>query len=172
VLACVEVLRYNRSLFPAASTCDEDHPHRAGGVSPPVAFRCFLTRATLFERQLVSALPWWYTHVVQSSLLNLNRIPYDEAERDRRLNVTILNVEWLLWAGIGVALVAMALVGVAFYHPQWAPWAWAVDLALAGILLMDLAVWIIVVAKSWRGAVPRKNESESDAHSVLIFPDL
>jgi len=109
---------------------------------------------------------------VQSSVLNLHRIPYDEAECDRRLNLTILNVEWLLWAGIGVALVAVALVGVAFYHPQRAMWAWGVGLALAGILLMDLAVWIMVVAKSWRGAVPRKNESESDANPVLIFPDL
>lgn len=102
----------------------------------------------------------------------MHRIPYDEAERDRRLNVTILNVEWLLWAGIGVALVAVALVGVAFYHPQRALWAWCVGLALAGILLMDLTVWIMVVAKSWRGAKTRKNESESDTHSILIFPDL
>jgi hypothetical protein len=109
---------------------------------------------------------------VQSSLLNLRHIPCDEAERDRRLNVTILNIEWLLWAGIGVALVAVALVGVAFYHPQRAMWAWGVGLALAGILLMDLAVWIMVVAKSWRDAVPRKNESKSDTHPVLIFPDL
>jgi len=87
------------------------------------------------------------------------------------MNVTIL-IEWLLWAGIGVALVAVALVGVGFYHPQWALLAWGVGLALVGILLMDLAVWIILVAKSWRGAVPRKNESESDTHSVLIFPEL
>ena len=109
---------------------------------------------------------------MQSSLLNLRHIPRDEADRDRRMNVTILNIEWLLWAGIGVALVAVALVGVGFYHPQWALWAWGVGLALAGILLLDLAVWIILVAKSWRGAVPRKNKSESDTHSVLIFPDL
>jgi uncharacterized membrane protein len=88
------------------------------------------------------------------------------------MNVTILNIEWLLWAGIGAALVAVALVSVGFYHPQSALWAWGVGLALAGILLMDLALWIILVAKSWRGAVPRKNESESDPHSVLIFPEL
>jgi hypothetical protein len=106
---------------------------------------------------------------VQSSLLDLRHIPCDEAERDRRLNVTILSVEWLLWAGIVVALVTVALVGVALYHPQRAPWAWGVGLALAGVLLIDLAVWIILVAKSWRGAVPRKNESESDTHSILIF---
>jgi hypothetical protein len=88
------------------------------------------------------------------------------------MNVTILNVEWLLWAGVGVALVAVALVGVAFYHPLWALWASVVGLVLAGILLVDLALWIILVAKSWRGAVSRKNESESDTHSVLIFPEL
>jgi uncharacterized membrane protein len=88
------------------------------------------------------------------------------------LNVTILNVEWLLWAGIVVALVTVALVGVALYHPQRAPWASGVGLALAGVLLIDLAVWIILVAKSWRGAVHRKNESESDTHSILIFPEL
>jgi hypothetical protein len=124
------------------------------------------------ERKLVSVLPWWYTHIVQSSLLNMHRIPYDEAERNQRLNVTILNVEWLLWAGIVVALAAMVLVGVAFYHPQRSQWPWGVGLALAGILLMDLAVWIMVVAKSWRGAEPRKDESEGDTHSVLIFPGL
>jgi putative Ca2+/H+ antiporter (TMEM165/GDT1 family) len=110
---------------------------------------------------------------VQSNLLDLRHIPGDEAGRDRRLNVTILNVEWLLWAGIGVALVAVALVGVALYHPQRAVWASGVGLALAGVLLMDLAVWILLAAKSWRknarGAVPRKDESESDTHSILIF---
>lgn len=110
--------------------------------------------------------------MVQSSLLNLRHIPSDEAHRDLHINVTILNVEWLLWAGIGVALVAVALVGIAFYHMLWALWAWVVGLVLAGILLMDLAVWIILAAKSWRGAVPRKNEPESDTHSVLIFPEL
>ena len=117
-------------------------------------------------------MPRWYTHVAQSSILNLRHISCDEADRDRRMNVTILNIEWLLWAGIGVALVAVALVGVGFYHAQWALWAWGAGLALAGILLMDLTVWIILVAKSWRGAAPRKNESESDTHSVLIFPEL
>ena len=110
--------------------------------------------------------------MVQSSLLNLRHIPSDEADRDRRMNVTVLNIEWLLWAGIGAALVVVALVGVALYHPLWAPWAWVVGVVLAGILLMDLTVWIILVAKSWRGAAPRKNESESDTHSVLIFPEL
>ena len=109
---------------------------------------------------------------MQSSLLDLRHLPSDEAERDRRLNVTILNLESLLWAGVGVALATVALVGFALYHPQQALWALVVGLALAGVLLIDLAVWIILVAKSWRGAVPRKNESESDPHSVLIFPEL
>lgn len=100
---------------------------------------------------------------MQSSLLDLHHIHCDEAERDRRLNVTILNAEWLLWAGIGVAVVAAALVGVALYHPQRTPWAFGVGLAIAGVLLMDSAVWILLAAKSWRmnarGAVPRKDES-------------
>jgi hypothetical protein len=104
--------------------------------------------------------------------LDLRHIPCDEVERDRRLNVTILNLEWLLWAGVGVALAAVALVGVALYHPQRALWALGVGLALAGVLLMDLAVWILLAAKSWRknarGAVPQKDQSESDTHSILI----
>jgi hypothetical protein len=110
---------------------------------------------------------------VQSSLLEIRHIFCDEPECDRRLNVTILNVEWLLWAGIGVALAAVAFVGVALYYPQRALWAWGVGLVLAGVLLMDLAVWILLATKSWRknarGAVARKDESESDTHSILIF---
>ena len=110
---------------------------------------------------------------MQSSLLDLGHIPCDEAERDLRLNVTILNVEWLLWAGVGVALAAVALVGVAVYHPLRALWALGVGLALAGVLLMDLAVWILLAAKSWRknarGAVLQKDECGSETHSILIF---
>jgi hypothetical protein len=110
---------------------------------------------------------------VQSSLLDLRHILCEEAERDRRLNVTILNVEWLLWAGIGVAMVAAALVGVALYHPQRRPWASGAGLAIAGVLLMDVAMWILLAAKSWRmnarGTVPRKEESENNTHSILIF---
>jgi hypothetical protein len=109
---------------------------------------------------------------VQSSVLDLRHTPCDEAERDLRLNVTILNVEWLLWAGIGVALVTVALVGVALYSPR-ALWAWGVGLAFAGVLLLDFAVWILLAAKSWhknaRRAVPRKDESESDTYTILIF---
>lgn len=60
-----------------------------------------------------------------------------------------------------MALAAVALVGVALYHPQRALWALGVGLALAGVLLMDLAVWILLAAKSWRknahGAVPQKD---------------
>jgi hypothetical protein len=110
---------------------------------------------------------------VQSSLLDLRHLPSDEAERDRRLNVTILNLESLLWAGVGVALATVALVGFALYHPQQALWALVVGLALAGVLLMDLAMWILLAAKSWHknalGAVPRKDEFESDTHSIVIF---
>jgi hypothetical protein len=110
---------------------------------------------------------------VRSSLLDLRHILCDDAERDGHLNVTILNVEWLLWTGVGVALAAVTLVGVALYHPQRALWAWGVGLVLAGVLVMDLAVWILLATKSWqkkaRGAVPRKDESESDTHSILIF---
>lgn len=77
---------------------------------------------------------------MQSSLLDLRHIPCDEGERDRRLNVTILNIEWLLWAGIAVALVAVTLVDVALYDPQRALWASGVGLSLAGVLLTGLAV--------------------------------
>jgi hypothetical protein len=63
-------------------------------------------------------------HVVRSSLLDLRHIPCDEAERDRRLNVTILNVVGLLWAGVGVALVCVALD-----HPQQTLWALGVESA-------------------------------------------
>jgi hypothetical protein len=56
--------------------------------------------------------------------LDLRHIPCDEAERDRRLNVTILNVVGLLWAGVGVALVCVALD-----HPQQTLWALGVESA-------------------------------------------
>jgi hypothetical protein len=124
------------------------------------------------EKCIATAFQKWYIHVVQSSLLDLRHIPCDKTERDLRLNVTILNAEWLLWAGMGVAPVAVALVGIAFYHPRQALWTSGVVLVLAGVLLMDLAAWILLAAKSWhknaRGAVPREDESESDTHSILI----
>ena len=107
--------------------------------------------------------------------MNLGIPTCNECEGDRYLNVTIANVEWLMWAGIGLTLVEVALVGVAFYHTEWALWAWALALSLAGIVLMDIAIWILVIAKSRLEGVsggPRKVESEDNAHSALNNTDL
>ena len=102
--------------------------------------------------------------------------PCDESESDRRMNVTIYVQEWLLWAGIGVALMVGAIVGLGFYVPAWALWAWGLGLALVGMLFTGLAVWILSVVKSWlereRGAGPRKYGTGSGTHSTRIFPDL
>ena len=92
------------------------------------------------------------------------------------MNVTVYFQEWLLWAAIGVAMVVVALAGLGFYIPEWALWAAAFGLALVGMLLTGLAIWILIVVRSWlereRDLGYRDSSTGSGTRSDRIFPGL
>ena len=104
------------------------------------------------------------------------RMPCDEAESERRMNVTIYVEAWMVWVAIGVLTVVVGLVGLGFYAPEWALWAAGFGLPLVGMLLMGLGVWVLVVVRSWlereRDGCPRQSRPESGALSGRVFPDL
>ena len=69
-----------------------------------------------------------------------------------KMNATI-NVEaTLLWMVLGIVIVLLALAGIGFYIPEWAPWAAGLGLPLASMLLAGLAVWILLAWELSRAA--------------------
>ena len=92
------------------------------------------------------------------------------------MRLTIYVEEWLLWVGIGVALLAGALLSVGFFIPEWALWMVGIVLALMGVLIMDLGLWIVIVLSCWVERESRADDRESAISSVTqngrMFPGI
>ena len=92
------------------------------------------------------------------------------------MRLTIYVQEWLLWVGIGVALLAAALLSVGFFIPEGALWMVGIVLALMGVLIMDLGLWIVIVLSCWAERESRADDRESAISSVTqngrMFPGI
>ena len=74
--------------------------------------------------------------------------------------------------GIGFALAAVSLVGLAFYAPMWALWAAGVGLALIVMLLTGLGICLLAIVRRWLDRNRDQVSRDSIADYYRIFPEL
>jgi hypothetical protein len=91
-----------------------------------------------------------------------------------QVHLTIHIDESSLWVGTGARLFAAALLVVGVVFPEWALWMIGIVLALLGILMLDLGLWIVIVVSSWLESRSeyRENAIENISQSGRMFPGL